>query len=944
MQTALLERAGELAVIDAALEDAGEGGGRLVIVEGPAGIGKSSIVAEGRLRAAAVGMEVLQARGNELEASFSWGIVRQLFDPLIVQLDDRARDDLFTGAASRTLDLFRTETDEPGPNREGDVFALLHGLYWLTANRASARPLLLAIDDLHWADVASLRWISYLSRRLEGLEVCVLAAVRPLEDEDPLLVELLTDPVTVVVRPRELTIAAVTGIIRAGLPGDADRVFCQSFHRATNGNPLLVHELLRSLASDAVAPVAGSVEELERIAPDAIARSVRLRLARVSAEAVALAQSLAVLGDGTDPNLVAELAGTHGDALSEATAALAGVELLLAEPPLRFTHPLLRNAVYQGIAAHERPWAHARAATTLSSLGATTEAVAAQLLLAPAGAFEGAAATLREAARAAAAEGAPENAAKYLQRALEEPVEGDERGEILLELGEAETAKGVAVSALTSLGEALAHLYEADRRRQAWLRLGQALVLSERYEEAVAAFGSGMRERPGVADDLATRLEAEQLQSAIRLPDRQQDAYARLSRVDVSASSGIGAALLLGLQAYGDAARGKNRERAVKRAREALSAQPLLQKPYVDAGLDPHALFVLMSADLFAECNLLLEAAIAECRRRGLVANWSGGLMARSLSSLHAGALVDAETDARLALDSFPNAYSNFPHWVGWFVQILVERGAVEEADSALAATEERLGSKADDHWQLLRARGIVAAERRDHRTALAVTLRLGRLLDSLGVVNPAASSPGWRSEAALAHHALGETGEAVELAKQEVTLARVWGAPSALGRALRVLGLVEAGSAGIEHLREAVAILEESPARLQYAYAVADLGAALRRANQRRAARDLLRRALELAQKSGARRLAERTHADLIASGARPRRLEQSGVESLTPSERRVAVMAGEGLSNRQIAQDLFVTLRTVEMHLTSVFRKLKVSSRTQLAGVLDEASSAAA
>jgi DNA-binding CsgD family transcriptional regulator len=934
----LLERAGELAAIDAALEDARAGEGRLVIVEGPAGIGKSSIVAEGRNRGASVGMEVLHARGSELEASFAWGIVRQLFEPLVVQLDDRAQAELFRDAASHALGLFRaSESEELASSGEDDSFALLHGLYWLTANRSSARPLLIAIDDLQWADVATLRFLSYLSRRLDGLELCVLAAVRPLEDEDPLVAELLTDPVTTVVRPSELTMDAVTEIIRAGLPGDADRVFCEGFHRATSGNPLLVHELLRSLAADAVAPVAGSVETMEQIAPDAIARSVRLRLARVSPDAVALAQSLAVLGDGTDPKLVAELASIRAEALPEAMAALAGVELLRADLPLRFTHPLFRNSVYEAIATHERPLAHARTAATLSSLGAPTEAVAAQLLLAPPGAFEGASSTLRKAARAAAAEGAHENAAKYLQRALAEPVEGDERGEILGALGEAEYATGGPTAALTSLSEALAHLHDTELRRRAWLKLGRALAWSRRWEEALDAFGAGLRERPGVDDDIAMRLEADLLANAIRLPDRQREAYARLSQVDVRASSGTGAALLLGLQAYGDAVRGVHRERAVERAQEALSVHPLPHETDAGSTAYGHTLYALLSADRLVEGTRLLDDVIADARRRGAIFEWSVSVMTRAWVALMRGAVVDAETDARLAFDAPANEFlKGLSYVVGYFVQILIERGALEEAEAVLTAAEARPEMNASDDWHVLRARGVVAAARRDYRAALADALRIGSVLDALGVVNPASSYPGWRSEAALAHHALGQTDDAIELAKEEIALARVWGAPRALGRALRVLGVVEGGPAGIEHLRQAVAILEGSPATLDHAYAIADLGAALRRVNQRRAARDLLRRALEMAVQSGARRLAERTHADLIATGARPRRLEQSGVESLTPSERRVAAMAGEGLSNREIAQELFVTLRTVEMHLTNAFRKLDVSSRTQLAGAL--------
>jgi DNA-binding CsgD family transcriptional regulator len=173
-------------------------------------------------------------------------------------------------------------------------------------------------------------------------------------------------------------------------------------------------------------------------------------------------------------------------------------------------------------------------------------------------------------------------------------------------------------------------------------------------------------------------------------------------------------------------------------------------------------------------------------------------------------------------------------------------------------------------------------------------------------------------------------------LAREELELARAWGAPRALGRALRVVGLVESGRQGIERIRESVAVLEHSPARLEQAYAVTDLGAALRRGNRRAEAREHLRSGLELAQRCGATRLAERAHEELVAAGARPRRLVMSGVESLTPSERRTAGLAAEGLTNKEIAQALFVTPRTVEMHLSNAFRKLDISARTQLPAAL--------
>jgi DNA-binding CsgD family transcriptional regulator len=182
----------------------------------------------------------------------------------------------------------------------------------------------------------------------------------------------------------------------------------------------------------------------------------------------------------------------------------------------------------------------------------------------------------------------------------------------------------------------------------------------------------------------------------------------------------------------------------------------------------------------------------------------------------------------------------------------------------------------------------------------------------------------------------LDEREEARRLGSEEVELARQWGAPRALGKALRTAGLVEGGEAGLSLLRAAVDVLQDSPALLERARALTELGAALRRANRRAEAREPLRQGLEVAHGCGAKPLAQRAHTELVATGARPRRLALSGVEALTPSERRVADMAADGMTNRDIAQALFVTPRTVEVHLSNAYRKLGISARSQLSDAL--------
>jgi DNA-binding CsgD family transcriptional regulator len=215
--------------------------------------------------------------------------------------------------------------------------------------------------------------------------------------------------------------------------------------------------------------------------------------------------------------------------------------------------------------------------------------------------------------------------------------------------------------------------------------------------------------------------------------------------------------------------------------------------------------------------------------------------------------------------------------------------------------------------------------------------LEVGRGFAGLGGRNPAIHA--WRSDAALALLALGDDRRARELADEELELARAWGAPRPLGRALRVAGLARGGDAGLALLGDAVDVLEPSPARLEHAKALVELGAGLRRANRRADARPPLRRGLELAMICGATPLSERAETELLATGARLGRIALSGVESLTPSERRVADLAASGASNREIAQALFVTVKTVEVHLSSAYRKLDIASRRELSGALDEA-----
>jgi DNA-binding CsgD family transcriptional regulator len=208
--------------------------------------------------------------------------------------------------------------------------------------------------------------------------------------------------------------------------------------------------------------------------------------------------------------------------------------------------------------------------------------------------------------------------------------------------------------------------------------------------------------------------------------------------------------------------------------------------------------------------------------------------------------------------------------------------------------------------------------------------LQVGETVRLLPFDNPGTAP--WRSWAAEGLRLLDRNDEARVLAADELALARRWGDPQIIGAALRVLGLVEGGRAGIGLLREAVEVLAGSQARLEHARALVDLGAALRRTNQRIEARERLREGVDLALRSGAFRLAGRANDEIAATGARPRKVLQTGLDALTTSERRVGQLAADGMTNKEIAQTLFVTIKTVEVHLSHAYRKLEISSRAQL------------
>jgi DNA-binding NarL/FixJ family response regulator len=926
----LIEREDEVALIRAALTRASDGAGSVVVVEGPAGIGKTRL-----LRAiAADNVLVLRASGGELERDFAYGVVHQLFDRALAGLGPAARRAAFAGAGGLAAPLlgFAGEADstEHLPAPLDPTFGVVHGLYWLVANLAADRQLLIEVDDAHWADAPSLRFLVYLARRLDGVPALILVAAREGEAGGPraVLEGLAALEQTQVVRPRELSVRGAAEMLGAVFGSSVAREFAAACHAVTRGNPYLLRELAATLRADGVEPTESAAAHVGELGPSAIARSVLLRLGRLPQGATALARALAVLGGEADVAHATALAELDEPAAIAAIEALTAAQILDPERSLRFVHPIVRTSIYEDLAPAERSMAHGRAARVLMRAGADPDRVAPQLLAcAPAGDAE-AVEVLRRAAASALSKGSAEVAVRYLARAVTEPPPAAERGDVLAELGAAEQRAG-SQDAIAHLNAAIQLTRDPATRAERRLVLARALFAAGDEDAAVSALDAGIAEAAPVDRELALRLEAELSSFGLLDASIARLASDRLERFEEVRGVTPAERVLLSALATRAWAQCRPSAEAAELGRRSLGAGRLLAEQTADAPAVYQAIFALLLADELEEAEAALDEALAEARARGLVFGFAAASSLRAMLAARRGDMPTAEGEARAATDATMLHGFVTPLSIAFLVEALIARGELDEADAALSD-----GGFAGDlpetapFLSLLFRRGMLRLAQGRDGEGLADLTAVGEREERLGMASPVTSR---RCVQGLLHAAAGRHDEAARLVTQHLELARRWGTASAIGVGLRAHGLI-AADGGVELLREAVETLERSPARLELAQALVDLGAARRRAGLRTDARPPLRRGLDLARDCGATVLAERAHEELVTAGSRPRRRAFSGVEALTAAERRVAGLAADGMANREIAQALFVTVRTVENHLARVYSKLGVHSRAEL------------
>ncbi len=922
----LLERDAAVAALHAALDRAcrDEGSARLLV--GGAGLGKTALLDVVRDAAARRDALVLGARASELDRGFGFGVVHQLLEPVVYGRDGPARERLFSGAARRAETLFGaapTASDEP-------EYGVLRGLYWLVANLAEERPIVLSVDDLHWADAASLRMLELLARRIDGLPVLLVGTLRAGEPgaHTDLLDALLVHAAPGRVELTPLSAAAAGTLLEAALGRPPAPAFRDAAWQATAGNPLLLSVLAREAASHGLR---GHEDEAQRL-PSFAARGVRpiaaRRLAALGAEEAAVAKTVAVLGARARADDVAVLAGLDRPALDRALDRLAAVGMLTPGSPA-YAHPLLRSAVLESLAREEREQLHRAAARRLRDRGAAPAEIALHWLTVAPAADPQAVADLRAAARTAAAEGATSTAVDLLRRALAEDADDSDRAAQLFELAELELRMLLPEGA-DRMRQALAAGLDGPAAARAHAALGSVLLLSDPvagFEEIAAARARTTDERRQL------RLEASELEALVFVDALEGSRLARYEAIRADPAPSVAALAHLASE---EAMRGGPADEVAALAARAAAGDRLLD----EVGPGGSTWSLLTHALRFAErpdaARRLLAAGDRVVRDRGLRAAGAFGDQSWGYWHRDFGSAVRGLAHAQAGYEAVVEI--GLPVSVAAVAAIVAENLVLLDRHAEAAELMELpLGAVRDTFVEpfALTARGLTRMMTGHHEDAEVDLRRVVRILDARGWQAPSAARGRIRLAELLVLR--GRADEARELIGHDVTAAQAAGTRGSLGMALRVRALAEEGAARRATLERAVAVLDAAPLLIEHGRALLDLGAALREDGRRARARDVLRGALDVASRAESAWLARLVRAELHASGARPRRERTSGVEALTPSERRVADLAADGLTNREIAESLWVTPKTVEYHLSRVYAKLGVGARGALTHALE-------
>ena len=531
----LLNRGAETDALQRLTADAARGVGGVVVLEGPAGIGKTALVRLAGELAAEWDLRSLRATGSELETGFPFGVARQLLERALDELSEKDRSRSLWGTAALAA---RVLSVDPRMSAESTgLSAAIHALFRLTTNLTRDQPTLITVDDAHWADATSLQFLHYLARRISDSPIALLIATRPVASPagSPVLSALVAVDDVLLIRPDPLSTHAVAELTRLALGVEPTPEFVESCADATGGNAFLLTELLRALARDGTPPSTTVAEQIDKTAAEAVGDRITGWLGSLPESGIAVVRSLAVLGEAELP-LLARHAGVEVDVARDVCERLDQAALLDDADQLRFAHPLVARAVASTASAVERSAGHLKAARLLLEVGAPLDACAVHLLLARPAADDWVVSVLGDAAAAANARGAPTEAIGYLQRALAEPAAEPLRAGLTLDLGTAQLRIHETAEAQATLRRGLALEPSPEIRSAMATVLSQAFFLGGDPDAALDVLE---HERAGEHDERRLRvLDSNAIALGLLDPRRSELMRTRLHEYRHQAESG----------------------------------------------------------------------------------------------------------------------------------------------------------------------------------------------------------------------------------------------------------------------------------------------------------------------------------------------------------------------------------------------------------------------
>ncbi|WP_326835714.1 AAA family ATPase [Amycolatopsis rhabdoformis] len=904
----LTEREQETALVARVLEDARRGGtGCVVTVSGPLGIGRSALL--GALAEAAVledGPEavlVLRAGGVRSERDFALGVLRRMLEPLpdaAVRLPARAE----TAEGLGDIEAARVRDE-----------VLAH---------AAGRPLLVLVDDPHWADPWSARWLALLAESTEDCPVVLVVAGRHdragAAETGPLARIYARTAHELALRP--LTRAGVERVITDCFGEPGDDAFVRSCLAVSHGRPLFLTALVRSQRAAGRRPQSVAAKALRACRPAAVGARAVQALAVECPPVKETAYALAVLGEPAGPGVLTPLTGLTADECTAALAALAAAGLVERGEPAWFAHAAIADAVENSLPASETAERHLRAARVLAEAGRPPEEVARHLLAAENPPTGWAIGLLKAAGRDALQRGDLATARRCLLRALlGATAGGPERAELLVDLATVERSSA-PVASLRHLTQALPGLTTRGRRARE-LAMVPPLALELAPPSLTAYFAAAAVELGADADrDLRLALEARLRYARLGELRPFTETVAEFGRLDPSATPGSPAHRdLAAVLVHAATLAGEDAPRCARIAREVVLGEA--PSPADARTAVPLAVRSLLALDLLDQADSWLTSLTVLARRQwgDAAAETQIALAERAYSLARRGWHTEAATLAARTLDRADPAFTAVAVRCCETLALIVAEAVVPDlARRTLSAFRARENALIPA-WLGNLVDGVVAASNGDAEVALEHLLDCGREYDLMGWGNPAVLP--WRTWAARLHHRLGAEALAHDLIEEEHERAAAWGAPTAHGRALRVWASMTEGPRALDLVREAIAVLDGSFGVLELAKAHILLGRRLA-ATDRAASAEHLARGEQLAKACGVADVHPHGEA---GTGSHP--------ADLTPAETRIARLVLAGQANQRIAEDLEISLRAVEKHLTKVYRKLGIAGRGGLPDV---------